>query len=274
MSAQDLAPRPPTQLALIESLPDDASLGQILRVALAVALQPGSGSGAADVIEKLLAIKYRDEDRQAARAFAAALAELQPQLPRIRKNGLISYPGKAGGHAGAASFARWDDIHRACMPLLAEHGFSCSFGAPELLGGNALKVTMVVSHTSGHRETSSMFVPWLDTGGSKSPAQAAASSESLAMRHVFLKFFNVLTEDVDDDGSGKGVPDKITEEEVRQIDDICAACEQRESGFIPRFRKWLKAEMQTEMVADLFQGEQLAAVRDKLREKMTALGLK
>ena len=79
---------------------------------------------------------------------------------------------------------------------------------------------------------------------SKSPAQAAASSFSIAQRHAFVKYFNILTEDKDDDGTGKGVPDKITEDQALKIQDICAACEEKEPGFTGRFRKWMKTELQ------------------------------
>lgn len=220
-------------------------------------------------LREFLEIGERLEARQAKAQFVSAMADLRPQLPIIKKNGLIKY----GAGKGSSPFAKWDDIYKACMPLLDEHGFSCSFDS-ELQGGNALKVTMTVRHIAGHQETGSLIVPWLDNGGSKSPAQAAASSFTIAQRHTFVKYFNILTEDRDDDGTGKGVPDKITEAQAIKIDEICESCEEREAGFIGRFRKWVKAELRADKTSDLFQGEQFDLVMAKLREKMTALGVR
>ncbi len=92
---------------------------------------------------------------------------------------------------------------------------------------------------------------------------------------MFVKYWNILTEDADDDGSGKGVPDRITEEQSRKISDIIAECENREPGkFTARFMRWLKEEFKVNSLSELFQGEQFDAVIAKLREKMASLGVK
>lgn len=225
-------------------------------------------------LKEFLEIGERLEARQAKQEFSAAMAALQPQLPFIKKNGLIVRPpSERSKHGSKSPFAKWDDIHRACMPLLAEHGFSVSF-ASELQGGNALRVTMTVKHVGGHSETGSLVLPWLDTGGSKSPGHQAISSFTLAQRHVFIKYFNILTEDQDTDGSTAKTPDLVTEDQARRIEDMCAACEEKEPGMTARFGKWLKAEMHVDGVRELFQGEQLDAVQKMLATKMGRLKIK
>ncbi len=215
-----------------------------------------------EIRKDILAMMLTLEDRHQKMAFDRARAELRPELPTIKKNGLISY----GQSKGSTPFAKWDDIHRACMPLLDAHGFTCTFSS-ELQGANALKVTMTVKHISGHEDTGSLIVPWLDTGGSKSPAQAAASSFTVAQRHVFLKYFNILTEDQDDDGSGKGVPERITEEQSQGIEDQVQEFANRDPNFRRRFMARLKAEMQVDGIGQLFQGPQFDTVKGWLREK-------
>ncbi len=220
-------------------------------------------------LKEFLEIGERLEARRAEQQFNDAMAVLQPKLPKIAKNGLIVYKeGKKG-----TAFAKWDDIYRACMPLLAEHGFTTAFTS-DLQNGNALKVTMTVKHTGGHKDYGSLTVPWLDTGGSKSPAQAAASSFTLAERHVFTKYFNILTEEVDDDGSGRGVPVPITEKQFQTILDIVHECANHDQKFPTSFSRWLRAEFNVETARELFQGPQLDSVMLKLREKMNALGVK
>lgn len=240
--------------------------GDLLRAVLREVGNPNTDPAR---LREFLEIGERLEARAAKEKFNQAMAEMQPKLPVIRKNGLISY----GVGKGSTPFAKWDDIHRACMPILTEHGFSCSFSS-ELQGTNALKVTMIVKHVAGGEDSGSLTVPWLDTGGSKSPAQAAASSFSLAERHVFVKYFNILTEGKDDDGSGKGTVERISEEQAQRIADILQECEGREAGVTARFTKWMKAEKHTEVIAELFQGEQYDSVMAFLRTKMQKLGIR
>lgn len=206
---------------------------------------------------------------EAKEQFTRAMAEMRPELPTIKKNGLIQY----GKGSKPSPFAKWDDVHRACMPILDRHGLSCTFES-ELQGGNALKVTMTVHHVGGHEDTGSLVVPWLDTGGSKSPAQAAASSFSIAQRHAFVKYFNILTEDADDDGTGNGTPDRITEEQAMRIADICAACEDKQPGHTARFKRWLNTTYHVDGYSELFQGEQWDVVMEALQKQMTKLGVK
>lgn len=219
-------------------------------------------------LREFLEIGRQLEADDAKKQFNSAMAEMKPKLPAIRKDGQIIY--KAG--AKPTTFAKWDDIHRACMPVLSEHGFTCSFSS-ELQGSNALLVKMTVRHTGGHEDPATLPVPWLDSGGAKSPAQQAASSFTLAQRQVFIKYFNILTEDSDDDGSGRGVPDRVTHDQISRIEDIIQACSDRDPKFPSAFQRWIKAEFGVDKHGDLFQGDQLAAVMSKLSEKMKGLGI-
>lgn len=237
----------------------EARPGDLLRAVLREVANPNVDPAR---LREFLEIGERLEARAAKEAFALARRELQPKLPAIRKNGLISY----GVGKGSTPFAKWDDIYRACMPLLTEHGFTCSFSS-ELQAANALKVTMTVKHTGGAEDTGSLTVPWLDTGGSKSPAQAAASSFSVAERHVFVKYWNILTEDRDDDGSGQGVPERITEEQGQRIEDQVQEFTNRDPNFRRRFMARLKAELHVDSIGQLCQGQQYDTVAKWLREK-------
>lgn len=221
--------------------------GSLLEAVLRAASDPAVDPSR---LRELLEIGERLEARQAKQRFDEALREMEPELPVVTKRGEIIY--KAG--TKGTKYAKWDDIHRACMPVLHKHGFSCSFTS-ELQGTNALRVIIRVKGW-GHEEQGSLVVPWLDAGGSKSPAQQAASSETLGMRHAFVKFFNILTEDKDDDGSGRGVPERITEEQFMHLDTLVAAMSDKDPAFKGRFEKRLKAELQCERINDLFQGEQ------------------
>lgn len=218
-------------------------------------------------LREFLEIGKELEAREAKRQFAEAMVSLKPKLPVIAKRGQIMYKTGPG-----PKFSKWDDVYRECMPVLANHGFTCSFSS-DLQSAGALKVSMLVRHIGGHEETGSLVVPWLDSGGSKSPAQQAASSFTLAQRHVFIKYFDVLTEDQDDDGSGKGTPEQITEQQAMDIEDIIHLCSDKDPKMKDSFPKWLKAEFQVDGIRSLFQGEQLEAVREQLKAKRKAMGI-
>jgi ERF superfamily len=215
-------------------------------------------------LREFLEIGERLEARAAKQQFDRAMAAMRPLLPTIKKNGLIvrnataKYP-----HGSQTAFAKWDDIHKACMPILDEHGFTCSFNS-ELQGSNALKVTMTVHHISGHAETGSLVVPWLDDGGSKSPAQAAASSFTLAQRHCFIKFFNILTEGSEDS------PERITDGQAQNIADLIQEAENRRPGSSRRFATWLKTAYKAENYLELFQGDQHKAAVALLQQMLGA----
>lgn len=220
-------------------------------------------------LREFLAIGRELEADKAKRLYSTAWAQLQAVLPSIAKNGLIEY--KAGTGKGAP-YAKWDDIHKACMPLLREHGFAVSFDSEE--ANNKLTVVTIITHEAGHEERRKFTVPWQDTGGSKSPAQAAASSRTLAQRHAFCGAFNILTRDQDDDGSGRGVPEKLTEEQAIRIGEIVSACNDKDPKFSAKFSAWLKAELHVDKPEDLMQGRPLNVAMDKLREKQEALGIR
>ncbi len=219
-------------------------------------------------LREFLQIGRELEADQAKKLYNQAWAQMQPNLPEISKHGRIEYkPGTK-----PTQFAMWDDIHKACMPVLREYGFAVSFDSEQV--ENKLTVVVKITHTGGHQESPRFTVPWLDTGGSKSPAQAAASSFTLAQRHAFCKAFNILTIGEDDDGSGKGRAEHISEKDAQTIRDIVEECNNRDEKFKANFAKWLKVEFQVDTPAHLFEGQQYKAVMSKLYEKMAALGMK
>jgi hypothetical protein len=246
--------------------PGDVAIAQptMLQIVMSAASDPAIDPAR---LRELLAIGKELEADKAKRLFGIAWGEMQQHLPVVQKRGQIMFTKSAG-----PKYAKWEDVHRACMPVLRDHGFGVSFDTR--LDGNALTVIVVITHSSGHEERRSCTVPWLDTGGSKSPAQQAVSSETLAMRHAFIRAFNIRTEDEDDDGSGKGVAERITEDQAARIEDMLTECENRDHGMRGRFGKWLASEFRTGKIADLFQGDQHDAVVSRLREKLKALGTK
>lgn len=166
-------------------------------------------------LEKLLEMYERISARQAKAAFAAALAEMQPELPVIDENGRIevrekSSSGKRDGEVQqSTSYALWEDINEGIRPALAAHGFALSFRTG-MTDDNRIKVTGILSHREGHQEETTMVLMH-DSTGSKNAVQAIGSSVSYGKRYTALALLNITSRGQDDDGTIAGAGVFITE---------------------------------------------------------------
>lgn len=152
-----------------------------------------------DKLERLMGLYERITDRSAKEAYAAALADMQPELPVIEEKGAI----KNNQQAVQSTYARWEDINDAIRPVLHKYGFALSF-RPGRDPQGLVTVTGVLSHRQGHSEEATFTLP-IDSSGSKNGVQAIGSSMSYGQRYTAKALLNLtsrLKEDRDDDGQG------------------------------------------------------------------------
>jgi hypothetical protein len=150
-----------------------------------------------DKMERLLQMQERVLARGAEAEFSTALAAMQPSLPSIDEKGSI----KNRDGQVQSTYALWEDINDAIKPMLSEHGFALSFRVAEREGKTI--VTGVLSHRSGHRETTDITLP-ADTSGSKNAVQAIGSSISYGKRYAAGALLNFTSRGEDDDGKAAG----------------------------------------------------------------------
>ncbi len=157
-------------------------------------------------LSALMDLQDRHEAREAEVAFNKAFSQMQPMLPRIKKNGSIDL-----GKGKPMSFARWEDIDFVVRPILTDHGFTLSFTSEPTPQG----VLMVahLSHSLGHSRVSKMQLP-PDTGPGRNALQAIGSTQSYGKRYLTAGILNLVFEGMDNDGNSAGF---ITE---RQADSI------------------------------------------------------
>lgn len=157
--------------------------------------------------------------------FKAALARIQPRMPRVTRNGKIEVGGQV-----RSRFARYEDVDHAIRPLLAEEGFAIDFDTQH--EDKALRVILRVSHRDGHSETRQITLP-LDASGSKNATQGVGSTMQYGKRYLLCGFFNIVTTDEDDDGMGGC----ISEDQARTIETLL-----HDSGSNrEKFLKWVGA---------------------------------
>ncbi len=165
-------------------------------------------------MERLMAMHERIMARNAVEAYNTAFAEMQPELPEIDEHGQIKV-----GDQVRSTYAKWEDINRVIKPILTKYGFGLSFKT-STKSGKAL-VVAVLMHRNGHREETDMELD-ADTSGSKNGVQALGSSVSYAKRYTALAILNITTRGLDDDGRRGGDGPMLTEEQVKELDQLVA----------------------------------------------------
>lgn len=162
-----------------------------------------------EVMKELLAMKERQEDREAKRAFADALTDLQAEMPQVNKNAEIRVKGVL-----RSKYASIEDLDDVIRPLMLKYGFA--FSMSEV----GIKDTMrefsgTLLHRAGHEKTLSVHMP-LDKSDFRSAVQSEGSTISYARRQLYKAHFNIIERGTDDDGSGQSL-ETITEDQEMDL---------------------------------------------------------
>ena len=216
-----------TNVATIDEAPATAptvisDTGSILEIIHRAASDPDTD---VDKLGRLMSMYERLEANKARTAYAAALAEMQPELPVISERGQIL--NKQGNVQ--STYAKWEDVNEAIRPILAKYGFALSFRTA--VDNGQIVVTGVLSHRDGHSEATSLPLP-RDSSGSKNEVQGFGSTTSYGKRYTAYALLNITTRGEDDDGQGTSSGMPVTDDQVRtlrnQIDavgaDLIAFC--------------------------------------------------
>ena len=132
-------------------------------------------------LEKMLDMQERVLDKHAEKAFAASMASMQSEMPRVFE--------LAQGHN--LTYARLEDINDTIRPVLEKHGFCVTFSTTQD-DLKAVKVTAICSHKLGAKQETSLILP-LDTSGSKNAVQAVGSTVSYGKRYTMCALLNIST---------------------------------------------------------------------------------
>lgn len=152
-----------------------------------------------DKLERLIELQTKETERQATVSFSTAFAAMQSEIPTIAK-------AKSGN---GSNYATLEDVVEITRPILNKHGFSLSFDTNTVLEKNDdksandykgyVEITAILLHREGHKEKTTLLVPF-DYSGSKkhNPAQAMGSSVSYGKRYTLCALLNIATRDDND----------------------------------------------------------------------------
>lgn len=209
-------------------------------------------------MERLFEMRERFEQAASKKAYQAAFAQMQPDLPVIDRNGRIVIE-KNGSVIQSTAFADIADINEAVMPILGKHGFGLSHRSGQSADGK-LTVTGILSHKDGHSEETTMTLQH-DSTGSKNSVQAIGSSMTYGRRYTTLMLLNITSrarQDRDDDGKAAGIGATLSDDQLEKLRTELFSKKADED----RFKKFFGIEILADMPAKRFD-EAMAMLRQK-----------
>ncbi len=173
-------------------------------------------------LERMMDMKERmedrardDEDREAQRAFFAALSKAQAAIPVVLKN--------KSNEQTRSKYADLAAIEEQAMPVIREHGFAVSAWSVPGADVGMQRVRFRVSHEQGHTdEIEDDFA--LDGEGikgnqNKTKLHAKGSTVSYARRYLTTGYFNISTSDDDGNAGGGRAPATISAQQYIALRD-------------------------------------------------------
>ncbi len=171
------------------------------------------------MIKELVELK-REEDRIAAkRAFDAAMAKCQKQMPTVVYD-------RRNSHTNSG-YASLENVMLTCKPVWTEHGFAISFDEGEPSESGMVRVQMHVSH-GDHTEIRWREAAVDDKGPSgkqnKTDVQGRQATFSYLQRQLLCSVMNIAIAGSDNDGNATRSP--ISDEQAMELDDLLQQAQQ------------------------------------------------
>ena len=207
--------------------PGQVSIAQMFQAVI----QSGDASKNAAAIQTLAELKWKEEERQAGREYAAAFSALQRDIPRIRAVHIV--PDKQGNKK--FKVAKFEEIMDQLIPLLKSHSFAISF-PQKYEEGTPLRITVIcqLQHIASGHVTQTPFTVRVGNGPpgcGESQADGAASSYA-KMRALCAALNIVIEQAIGDDAGALGdTTTKITAAQATELEHRTAMLEWSKSVF-------------------------------------------
>lgn len=208
-----------------------------------------------DRLEQMLAMKERmedrareDQERQARKAYFAAMSVCQKELPVVIK--------KSNNKHTKSTYADLAAIEEQAMPIIHSHGFGVSFQPDGYGEKGGLRILWEISHSEGYVRNGVAEIP-LDNAGAqgtvnKTGTQAFGSTATYGRRYLLCMLFNISTGD-DNDGNRVAAPTAeeplITKDQLSELRKAIEAS----SADIEKFCRFFKIEALPDLPAREFE---------------------
>lgn len=170
-----------------------------------------------DVLEKLLDMSERIQDRQAAQDFWTAFHHARSAMPPIK--------AKGWNDTTKSSFPLLEDVKQTIEPIYSAHGFSMMMSTDVSPLDDHVRLMGTIAHVGGHSETRSVDIP-LDMHGmkgsqNKTKTHGTGSAMTYGERYLLKLIWNltIIRNPSDDDGNAAGgeVAEVIDENELANL---------------------------------------------------------
>ena len=132
--------------------------------------------------------------------------ERQAQFNTDKGNAIRAMPAIfKRGASDKHRYAKFEDMHRAVMPVLARHNLTLDFRIGN--DGNNITVQPLIRHDNGFVEEGGVMKGPADTGPGRSAIQSIGSASSYLKRYSMKAMLNLIEDGEDDDGMGVARPD-------------------------------------------------------------------
>ncbi len=148
-----------------------------------------------EVIERIVALKERTDDRAAARSMFDAIAAFQRGVPPIPKTKRVDFAGRKGGRVQYA-YAPLEEIASAIREALFENGLGYTWDSETNDAG--VHCTCTLRHRDGAKLTATFTAP-VDLEAKMSGPQRAAAALTYARRQSLVQVLGLTTADEDTD---------------------------------------------------------------------------
>jgi hypothetical protein len=187
-----------TTIAVVERAPLATSESRMHPL---VAMVMAAGTADPTTLREFLVLQREHEANEARKAYTHAMIALKRDLPTvINRDKVVDFTSQRGQtrytHASLANVL--DQV----TPALTQHGFALGYQCST--GQAGVTVSCRLTHADGHSQEMSLTSP-PDTSGSKSPAQAIASTITLLQRYSALALLGIATADMQEP-EGKAAP--------------------------------------------------------------------
>lgn len=161
-------------------------------------------SGNIEVLERFIALREKEETRQAKIAYDLNFAEMQKEYVPVQRSGEVKNKDKT---KTLYKFCPLEDILKIYAPIIAAHGFSFRW-TEEHVSETVKRIYCIVSGY-GHEDRGYVDIPIQAGNDFTNSIQQRGVSTSYGKRYSFINAFGVIIEDEDDDATSLSFDDGV-----------------------------------------------------------------
>ena len=144
-------------------------------------------SGNIEVLERYIALRKSEQERQARIEFEKAFSAMHAEFPEIKKT--------RKGHNGM--YAPLEEIQRAINPIVKKHGFAYWWTSEKTQDG--ILEYIVISY-GGYSKMSPCYIPNIQATAAMNAVQAIGTMQSYGRRYSLIDGFGLTVVGEDNDG--------------------------------------------------------------------------